>query len=100
MYILRYGTVPIVTAVGGLDDTVQPYTARASGATGFKFREITPEALVRTVRQAIRVYHDKSVWLSLMGRGMAADHSWDTSAREYVKVYRRARQAASVRSAV
>ena len=41
MYSLRYGTVPIVTAVGGLDDTIQPYTARASGANGFKFREQT-----------------------------------------------------------
>jgi starch synthase len=99
MYSLRYGTVPIVTAVGGLDDTVQPYTARASGANGFKFREITPAALVRTVRQAVRLYHDKSVWLPLMRQGMAIDHSWETSAREYVKVYRRARQAAAVRHA-
>jgi starch synthase len=94
MYSLRYGTVPIVTAVGGLDDTIQPYTARASGANGFKFREMTAEALVRTVRQAVRLYHDKSAWLPLVRQGMAIDHSWETSAREYVKVYRRARQAA------
>jgi starch synthase len=99
MYSLRYGTVPIVTAVGGLDDTIQPYTARASGANGFKFRELTPEALVRTVRQAVRLYHDKSVWLPLMRQGMTVDHSWETSAREYVKVYRRARHAALVRRA-
>jgi starch synthase len=99
MYSLRYGTVPIVTAVGGLDDTVQPYTARASGANGFKFREQTADALVRTVRQAVRLYHDKSVWLPLMKQGMSADHSWETSAREYVKVYRRARQAATLRVA-
>ncbi len=99
MYSLRYGTVPIVTAVGGLDDTIQPYTARASGANGFKFREQTADALVRTVRQAVRLYHDKSAWLPLMRQGMAADHSWETSAREYVKVYRRARQAAAFRVA-
>ena len=99
MYSLRYGTVPIVTAVGGLDDTIQPYTARAAGANGFKFREQTAEALVRTLRQAVRLYHDKSAWLPLMKQGMAADHSWETSAREYVKVYRRARQAASYRVA-
>jgi starch synthase len=97
MYSLRYGTVPIVTAVGGLDDTIQPYTARASGANGFKFREQTADALVRTVRQAVRLFHDKSIWVPLMKLGMAADHSWETSAREYVKVYRRARQAAAFR---
>ena len=96
MYSLRYGTVPIVTAVGGLDDTIQPYTARASGANGFKFREQSAEALVRTVRQAVRLYDDKSVWLPLMRQGMAADHSWETSAREYVKVYRRAKTGCGV----
>jgi starch synthase len=99
MYSLRYGTVPIVTAVGGLDDTIQPYTARASSANGFKFREMTADALVRTVRQAVRLYHDKAAWIPLMRQGMAIDHSWETSAREYVKVYRRARQAALVRRA-
>jgi starch synthase len=98
MYSLRYGTVPIVTAVGGLDDTIQPYTARASGANGFKFRDVTADALVRTVRQAVRLYHDKKAWLPLMKQGMAADHSWETSAREYVKVYRRAKQAAVFRA--
>jgi starch synthase len=98
MYSLRYGTVPIVRAVGGLDDTVQPYTARASGANGFKFRDATPEALARTVRQAARLYQNKTAWLLLMTRGMGADHSWETSAREYVKVYRRARQAAAQRN--
>src|SRR5262249_2101509 len=100
MYSLRYGTVPIVRAVGGLDDTVQPYTSRARHATGFKFREATADALVRTVRQALRVYQDRAAWLRLIRQGMAADHSWDTSAREYVKVYRRARRDAAVRAAL
>ena len=68
MYSLRYGTVPIVHAVGGLDDTIQPYTARAQHANGFKFREAIADALVRTVRQAVRLYHDKAVWLPLMRR--------------------------------
>jgi starch synthase len=99
MYSLRYGTVPIVRAVGGLEDTIQPYTARAIGANGFKFREATAEALVRTTRQAVRLYQNKQAWLSLVRNGMAADHSWATSAREYVKVYRRARAAAEARPA-
>jgi starch synthase len=91
MYSLRYGTVPIVRAVGGLHDTVQPYTARASKANGFKFRHPSPDVLVQTVRRATRLYHNRPVWRRLMLNGMAADHSWTTPAREYVKVYRRAR---------
>ena len=54
MYSLRYGTVPIVHAVGGLDDTIQPYTARARRANGFKFREPTADGAGRaSVRQAV-----------------------------------------------
>ncbi len=99
MYSLRYGTVPVVHAVGGLDDTVQPYTARARHANGFKFHEPSADAMVRTLRQATRLYHNRPVWEQLMRSGMAADHSWETSAREYVKVYRRARHAAAARAA-
>jgi starch synthase len=100
MYSLRYGTVPVVRAVGGLDDTVQPYTSRARRATGFKFRDATAAELVRTVRQALRVYEDRAAWSQLMRQGMAEDHSWQTSAREYVRVYRRARRDAAVRTAL
>ncbi len=99
MYSLRYGTVPIVHAVGGLDDTIQPYTPRARRANGFKFREPTAEALARTVQHAVRVYADRDAWDRLVRQGMIEDHSWETSAREYVKVYRKARHAAAVRLA-
>ena len=97
MYSLRYGTVPIVRAVGGLDDTIQPYTARALHANGFKFKADEPAALARTVRQALRLYQNPPVWRRLIRQGMAANHSWLTSAREYVKVYRRARAAGAAR---
>ena len=97
MYSLRYGTPPIVHAVGGLDDTVQPYTPRARRANGFKFREPTPDALVRAVQSAVRLFADRDAWRRLMCQGMSEDHSWRTSALEYVKVYRRARQDAAVR---
>lgn len=97
MYALRYGTVPVVSPVGGLQDTVQPYTNRAKHPNGFKLREITAEALVRVLRQATRLYHDRSVWLPLVRQGMAADRSWDTAAGEYVKVYRQARDIAAIR---
>jgi starch synthase len=91
MYSLRYGTVPVVRGVGGLDDTIQPFTTRARHANGFKFREATPEALARTVRRALRVYRDRDVWLRLVQQGMSEDHSWRLRARDYVRVYRRAR---------
>lgn len=98
MYSLRYGTVPIVRGVGGLDDTIQPYTARARHANGFKFREGTPDALLRVVQRAVRRYHNPAVWRKLVRNGMTADHSWAASAREYGKVYRLARAAGLARS--
>ena len=97
MYSLRYGTVPVVHAVGGLDDTIQPYTSRALHANGFKFKQATGEELARTMKQAVRLFGDKEAWLALMRAGMSADHSWEKSAREYVKVYRRARRDAADR---
>ncbi len=97
MYSLRYGTVPVVRAVGGLDDTVRGYGPRARRANGFKFHEATPDALLRAMRQALRVYHRPDRWAALMREGMSDDHSWGPSAREYVKVYRQARYAAAQR---
>jgi starch synthase len=97
MYSLRYGTVPVVRAVGGLDDTIQPYTARALHANGFKFRDGSAHAFVRVVRQAVRLYHNLPVWRRLIRNGMTADHSWRRSAAEYGRVYRRARAAGADR---
>jgi starch synthase len=97
MYSLRYGTVPVVRAVGGLGDTVRPYGPRARRANGFKFRDATPEALLRTVRLALRIYRRPERWAMLMREGMQEDHSWAPRAREYVKVYRQARYAAALR---
>jgi starch synthase len=89
MYSLRYGTVPIVRATGGLDDTVENYSERAATGTGFKFEDYTPQALLRAVRRARRVFDDRKAWRALQLAGMRQDCSWDASAREYVKVYER-----------
>jgi starch synthase len=94
MYSLRYGTVPIVHAVGGLDDTIRTYRPNARHANGFKFSGGSAASLVMTVRQALRLYHNPPQWARLMACGMADDHSWDQAAREYVKVYKRARRDA------
>ena len=92
IYSLKYGTVPIVRATGGLDDTIEPWDARTGKGTGFKFTEYTGEALLATVKQALLAYRDQSSWQTLMRNGMGRDFSWGASAREYGKVYDRLRQ--------
>jgi starch synthase len=87
MYSLRYGTVPVVRAVGGLEDTVQDYDGWNAG-TGFKFEEYSPQALVLAVRRALDVCRDRRAWAGLVRRGMAEDNSWDRSAGRYEALYR------------
>ena len=86
LYSLRYGTVPVVRATGGLDDTV--IDASQPGGNGFKFNDYSPGSLVAAVTTAIARYHEPDAWQALQRAGMARDSSWDVSAREYVKVYR------------
>ena len=81
LYSLRYGTVPIVRATGGLEDTVDE-------STGFKFYDYTPEALLDAVQQALAAWKDRKSWLARMRRGMTRDFSWETSAAEYQRLYR------------
>jgi starch synthase len=90
MYSLRYGTVPIVRAVGGLADTVRDFAPGVRNETGFVFRDYTAAALLDAVQRAIRTYGDTGQWRGLQRNGMAEDHSWDRSAAEYVKIYDRA----------
>jgi len=82
MYSLRYGTVPVVRATGGLEDTVDD-------ETGFKFREYTGAALLEAVRAALAAFRDRERWTATMRRGMAKDFSWNASAAEYAALYRR-----------
>ena len=97
IYSLKYGTVPIVRATGGLDDTIEPWDARTGKGTGFKFTDYTGEALLATIKQALLAYQDPSSWQTLMRNGMSRDFSWGASAREYGKIYERARQGKSHR---
>jgi len=93
IYSLKYGTVPIVRATGGLDDTIEPWDARTGKGTGFKFSEYNGESLLLTIRAAFQAFRDEASWQVLMRNGMARDFSWGASAKEYVRVYERARQA-------
>ncbi len=93
IYSLRYGTVPVVRATGGLDDTIEQFDPQSLKGTGFKFKEYTGEALLETVHKALSFYPDQKAWQALMRNGMAQEYSWSVAAREYVKVYDRAKQA-------
>jgi starch synthase len=90
MYSLRYGTLPLVRATGGLFDTVSNLDPRTGEGTGFVFDHYTPQALLSTLRWALDVFADRELWRRAQLRGMREDHSWEASAKEYVKVYERA----------
>ncbi|HEY4766643.1 MAG TPA: glycogen synthase GlgA [Candidatus Sulfotelmatobacter sp.] len=92
IYSLKYGTVPIVRATGGLDDTIEPWDARTGKGTGFKFSEYNGESLLLTIKHALTAYRDQTSWQALMRNGMNKDFSWNASAREYGKIYEKVRQ--------
>ncbi len=88
IYSLRYGTLPIVRAVGGLDDTIENYDPQSKSGDGFKFYDATKDALVGTVRWAVDTWlHDKEVREKMIHYAMTRRFDWDKSAREYTKVY-------------
>jgi len=95
IYSLRYGTVPIVRATGGLDDTIEPWNPRTGKGTGFKFTEYNGEALLLIIKEALKAFQDRASWQQLMRNGMSKDFSWNASAKEYVRVYEKALQTRS-----
>jgi starch synthase len=99
IYSLKYGTVPVVRATGGLDDTIEPWDVRSGKGTGFKFTEYSGEALLLTIKQALQAFRDRGSWQALMRNGMTKDFSWNASAKEYVRIYERVRQARAASAA-
>ena len=93
IYSLRYGTVPVVRATGGLDDTIQNFDPKTEQGTGFKFEEYSGTALLATVRAALRAYRVPKSWRTLQLNGMSKDFSWKASAAAYVTVYEAAKRA-------
>jgi len=94
MYSLRYGTVPVVRATGGLADTVDDFDAATGKGTGFAFEEYDAGAMLDAVRRAVSAHGDSDVWSGLVRRGMELDYSWGASAAKYVELYGRARSVA------
>jgi len=88
MYSLRYGTVPIVRAVGGLDDTVENWDAVTQSGNGFKFREYSAPKFLEKIYEARYAYADKKGWAKIQQNGMSVDNSWQNAARNYVELYK------------
>jgi starch synthase len=96
MYSLRYGTVPIVRATGGLDDSVVDFTENKTQANGIKFSEYSPRALARAIRKALALYEQPSLLNRYRKNGMKCDFSWERTVGQYLKVY----ETAGVRPSV
>jgi starch synthase len=88
MYSLKYGTIPIVRAVGGLKDTVEDYDPLMGTGTGFVFKPYATAAFERAMHRALGAYSDKTAFTALRQRAMRKDFSWDRSAQEYANLYR------------
>lgn len=89
LYSLRYGTIPIVHATGGLEDTIEDIDADGTRGTGFKFKAYTSEGLLSGVMRALEMMRDQGKWKALMQRAMAQDFSWDRAAEEHLILFRR-----------
>ena len=88
LYSLRYGTLPIVRATGGLVDTVASYDEATGGGTGFVFRDLSPDALANTMGWALSTWYDRPGHVREMRRrAMALDFSWDAAAAAYERLY-------------
>jgi len=87
LYSMKYGTVPVVRATGGLDDTVQEWDQVSGEGTGFKFHGYDSRELLGVIDRALGAFRDKAGWQTLMRNGMTKDFGWERPAKEYVEAY-------------
>ncbi len=87
MYSLKYGTVPIVRGVGGLDDTISNFERSTKSGNGFKFYDYSADRLVEKFYEAFLLFDDKAAWRQIQRNGMLTDHSWERAAHEYLNAY-------------
>ena len=87
MYSMRYGTVPIVRATGGLDDTVQNFDRSTGAGTGFKFGPYSAAAMLEKIGEALYFYNQPEAWKQIQRNGMLTDNSWSSAAKKYIKLY-------------
>lgn len=87
---LKYGTIPIVRATGGLLDTISHFDVRTHRGNGFSFNEYNETALLKCVEYALTIFQNRQMWNLLVNNAMSCNFSWDSSAQKYVDLYRRA----------
>jgi starch synthase len=87
MYALKYGTVPVVRATGGLEDTIKAFDPQKGNGNGFKFGPYEPKAFLAAIKEAIDVFNDSTSWKRIVKNAMKDDFSWNRSARTYVELY-------------
>lgn len=87
IYSLKYGTVPVVRATGGLDETIEEWNPEQGTGTGFKFEGLSAPGLLAAIDRALATFQDKEGWKQLMLNGMARNYSWEQPAKEYAEVY-------------
>ena len=90
MYSLKYGTIPVVRATGGLDDTIKEFNPESQKGNGFKFKAYSSSDLVKAVKRAIYIYKNKLLWTKLVANAMNEDFSWSKSAQKYEEIYEKA----------
>ena len=90
---MRYGCIPVVREAGGLKDTVESFNPETNEGTGFTFTNYNAHDMLHVIRLACDTYQDKKRWTMMMKMAMKAEHSWKTSAKEYVALYRRVMEA-------
>jgi starch synthase len=89
MYALKYGTVPIVRAVGGLKDSIQEFSDKTGRGTGFKFKAPQTKYFLKSLQKALSCFHQTQTWKKLMLNGMAKDNSWEFAAKQYSHLYQK-----------
>jgi starch synthase len=89
LYSLKYGTIPIVRATGGLKDSVDEFNCVAQTGNGFTFEEYEDSAMLAAIDRALATFGNRNEWAAVMKNAMAADHSWSLSARTYLSLYQR-----------
>ncbi|MDH7499033.1 MAG: glycogen synthase GlgA [candidate division NC10 bacterium] len=92
LYSLKYGTIPIVRSTGGLADTIRNYNPRTRKGNGFAFQEYSSAQLLDAIDRALALYQDRRQWKQMMREAMREDYSWEVSAQQYLKLYRRAQR--------
>lgn len=88
IYSMKYGTIPVVRATGGLADTVTPVGDPKIPGTGFVFSDYTPEAFLKAIHTALDAYSNKDLWKRIMLHAMNQDFSWKVSAKAYLDLYK------------